>query len=114
MARFTLTKKISLGSELGEGHENDYLRFEPLTFKDATDLQTIANASGDSDKDRLAAAEQAQEFIKAKFVGGKITDEDSGNQIDVTKDDFADLPINIVNHCMRELSGAVNPDLTQA
>lgn len=131
MAKFKLTKKIELGSVLGEGHESDYLRFTPLTFKDATDLQKVAQTDlpdlddeqlkklskserAEREAKQMAAAEAAQGFIKAKLVGGKITDEDSGTQVDVTQDDFDALPVPVVNYCMQQLSGQVSPDLTTA
>ena len=41
MSKFNLTKRISLAEVLGEGHERDYLRFKPLTFKDAKGLETL-------------------------------------------------------------------------
>lgn len=111
MAKLTLSKKISLADVLGEGHENDFVRFTPLTFNDAKQLGSFG-ASGD-DSQQLEQADKAIEFIKTKFVGGQITDEASNQPVELTASDFDDLPMAVLNHVMRELSGAQTEGFTQ-
>lgn len=140
MSKFNITKKISLTPVLGEGHEADVLAFKPMTFKDARELEGLQStedftpeipqgadkatikrltdeAQARENKAALDAVDKAIEFIKAKFVSGKITDETTGKQVEVEADDFTNgnIGVEVINYCMKQLAGANKPeDFTKA
>ena len=129
MSKFNLTKRISLAEVLGEGHERDYLRFKPLTFKDAKGLESLqpdevvaeipkdataeqikklkADATAKNNAAAMEAVDKAVAFMQDKFVKGEITDEETGNLVDVTKEDFTNdnLSMDVINYCMKALAG---------
>lgn len=140
MSKFNIKKKISLFELLGEGHEKSLLIFQPMTFADARQLQGLqdtkdyspklppAPAADASDEVKLqyaaevsklkveAAAKEneaafksvdkAIAFIQNKFIGGEI----EGEQ--VAKEDFTngELPVDVINYCMKELAGGGKPE----
>ncbi len=140
MSKFNIKKKISLFELLGEGHEKSVLIFEPMTFADARQLQKLQDtkdytpvlppapakdasaetvAAYNAEVAKLKAKAQAEEneaafksvdkavaFIKNKFIGGEI----AGEQ--VVKDDFTNdnLPVDVINYCMKELAGGNKPE----
>ena len=140
MSKFNIKKKISLSELLGEGHEASVLLFQPMTFSDARQLQklqdtkdyspvlppapakdadptTIAEYNATVKKLTAEAAEKENEaafksvdkaiaFVQNKFIGGEI----AGEQ--VAKDDFTngELPVDVINYCMKELAGGGKPE----
>lgn len=132
MSKFNITKKIHLGAVLGEGYEQSVLEFKPITFADAKQLDGMQSgqdftpnvpahatpaqakklrddAKALENKAALVALDAAIEFIKGKFVSGVI----SG--VAVAPDDFTNgnLPVDVINHCMRALVGGKTEDFTQ-
>lgn len=127
MSKFNITKKISLAEPLGEGHESDYLRFKPLTFKDAKTLQKLQpkvpklNIPDDAAEDEVArlteeheaakaaadeqALDKAVEFVTSKFVTGMVTDEDTKEQVKVEASDVEALGVDVINYCMEQMAG---------
>lgn len=114
MAKILLTTKINLEPLLGEGHTGDYLAFKPLTFKDGKELGKFAGAEDGDQAAQLKAADGAIDLLRSKFVGGKITDEESNQQVEVQPEDFDELPITVLRACMTELSGGNSEDFTRA
>lgn len=114
MAKFKLTNKVNIGEVLGEGHEQDVLVFEQLTFADAKQLGGLGSAEGATQAEQLEAADGAIEFIKSKFIRGSITDEESGELVELTQEDFDELPITVVKYAMGQLSGGRSEDFTKA
>lgn len=94
---------------LGEGHENDTLEFRPMTFKDAEELEQLQVEDPKDKKATMAAVDNAIEFLKGKFVTGNI------KGIKVVADDFSngELPVEVLNYCMRELAGQKSEDFTK-
>ena len=107
MSKFTLTKKIQIGEALGEGHDKDYITVQQLTYKDAMTVRKLSENEEES-------ADKVLNVIKEKFVDGKVTDEASGNQVDITKDDLEDLPVSVFVHCVQSLAGGVSENLGKA
>lgn len=133
MSKFVITKKISLAEVLGKGHEQDVLCFKPMTFKDAKDLEglqpaetpapvlpdnataaqkaayekEVAEHKAAQTKAALEAVDKAVEFIKGKFVSGKVTDEATGKLVEVEADDLTNgnLGVDVANYCMAQLAG---------
>ena len=140
MSKFNIKKKISLFELLGEGHEKSVLIFQPMTFADARQLQKLQDTKDyspqlppapakDATADVVAAytaevkrltneaAEKENEaafksvdkaiaFIQNKFIGGEI----AGEQ--VAKEDFTngELPVDVINYCMKDLAGGNKPE----
>ena len=127
MSKFNITKKVSLAEPLGEGHESDFLRFKPLTFKDAKKLKKlqpkvpeldipegaseaeIAELKAKHAEAKDAADDQALdkaiEFVTSKFVTGMVTDEDTKEQVKVEQADVEALGVDVINYCMEQLAG---------
>lgn len=139
MSKFNLVKKISLAAVLGEGHEQSYLSFKPMTFKDAKDLEGLqptedftpvipkgataeqikklqAEAKAKENAAGLEAVDKAVAFVKSKFVKGQIMDIDAEKLVDVDAEDFdnGNLSVDIINHCMKELAGGQPEGFTRA
>ena len=138
MSKFNLTKRISLAEVLGEGHERDYLRFKPLTFKDAKGLETLqpeevvaeipkdataaqikklnAEATAKNKAAAMEAVDKAVAFMQDEFVSGEITDEETNNLVAVTKEDFTNdnLSMDVINYCMKALAGRKPEGFTTA
>lgn len=126
MSKFNITKKINLFELLGEGHEQSVLEFKPMTFADARSLEglqpDVADLPDDAtpaqkkahaaeqNKAALAAVDKAVEFIKGKFIKGTIAGEP------VVADDFSndELPVDVINYCMKQLAGGKSEDFTKA
>ena len=119
MSKFNLSKNVSLASVLGEGHEQDYLSFKPVAFKDAKELEQITSVIDPDNIDNKEALEQADKavaFIRDRFVSGKITDEESKELVDVEAVDFdnGNLPMEVINYAMRQLMGERPEGFTKA
>lgn len=140
MSKFNIVKRINLFELLGEGHEKSHLIFKPMTFGDARQLQKlqdtkdytpdlpvlpagttdqaviakhnaevkklVADAQAQENEAALKAVDKAVDFIKNKFIGGEI----AGAPVD--KEDFSngELPVDVINHCMKELAGGNKPE----
>jgi hypothetical protein len=91
----------------------------PVLAANATDEQKMRHAAEVSklkiehkaaeNKAAMAAVDKAIEFIKGKFVSGKI------NGQEVVKEDFSngELGVEVINHCMKQLAGSKSEDFTQ-
>lgn len=140
MSKFNIVKRISLSELLGEGHEKSHLIFKPMTFADARQLQKLqdtkdyspklppapaadadpttvaeyqaevkrltAEASEKENEAAFKSVDKAIAFVQNKFIGGEI----GGDQVD--KDDFTNgnLPVDVINYCMKELAGGNKPE----
>lgn len=139
MSKFNLTKKISLTSVLGEGHEKSYLSFTPMTFKDAKQLEGLQptedftpqipegataeqikkltdEAKAKQNAANLDAVDKAVDFVKSKFIKGEIVNTETGELVSVEADDFSNgnLSVDVINHCMAQLAGGKPEGFTTA
>lgn len=125
MSKFNIVKKVNLFTLLGEGHEQSYISFKPMTFKDAKTLEglqstedfspqipegadaaTIKRLTAEAQKREndaaLKSVDKAVEFMQDKFIDGNI----AGTP--VAKEDFKndELGVEVINYCMAQLAGA--------
>lgn len=103
MGKFNVSKRVSLAF-LGEQHKEDYLSFSQFSYRDAKELVALSEESKeDTDK--------AMEKLIDKFIEGRFTDEVSGEQLPVDKEDLQDLPVSAINHSVKQLVGVVEENL---
>lgn len=119
MSKFNLKNRINLQPVLGDSHADDYMEFERVAMTDAKKLAEITgnvDPKNIKDKEALEKADQAVDFIRNRFVSGMITDEVSGKQIAVDAEDFdnGNLPIEVINYCIRQLMGIKPEGFTTA
>lgn len=134
MGKFNITKKIDLLPILGEGHEQSYISFKPLTFKDAKRLQKLQStedftpempaepaegASLGEVKKYEAAVKKAIAEAEARENEAALTSVDKAVEfiakqfvegkiggVDVAKADFTndELAMDVINYCMKMLA----------
>lgn len=104
MAKFKISKKMSLDF-LGEGWEDCYLILTPITAKEFQDkkLFDLADINRDNTDDVLKGMKKTIGIIKDHFVSGKGLGED-GEVVDIEKDDFEELPIDVLVEVLNFLS----------
>lgn len=104
MPKFKFTKKLmfaNLGEEwkeyFNEEWKDCYMVFEVKTPMDSIKLQSEKKGEETSILD----------FVKSKFVSGKgIVD---GQTVEISSDDLADMPENLLFECMKVIQGIVDP-----
>lgn len=104
MGRLALNKKVDIG-KLIEGWDGAYIIVSPMLTKD---MAEFANSNLDeADKAQLSA--QTVEWVKKKFVRGKVyieTDTDTGKElVDMQADDVDELPFIVVTEIFSVLVG---------
>lgn len=104
MGRLALNKKVDIG-KLIDGWDGAYIIVSPMLIKDMTEF---ANSNLDeADKAQLSA--QTVEWVKKKFVRGKVyieTDTDTGKElVDMQADDVDELPFIVVTEIFSVLVG---------
>lgn len=108
MSTFVVKKRIDL-AHLGEGWEQAFLIFSPFSFSDNEKLikfrsEAAALQEGDaSEKEVEKVTNRMLELILSKFVEGKGFDGEK--LIDITKENFADLPMEVFNLIVQQLQG---------
>lgn len=102
MGRLALNKKVDIG-KLIDGWDGAYVIVSPMLTKD---MAEFANSNLDeADKAQLSA--QTVEWVKKKFVRGKVYIEtDTGNElVDMQADDVDELPFIVVTEIFSVLVG---------
>lgn len=102
MGRLALNKKVDIG-KLIEGWDGAYVIVSPMLTKD---MAEFANSNLDeADKAQLSA--QTVEWVKKKFVRGKVYIEaDTGKElVDMQADDVDELPFIVVTEIFSVLVG---------
>lgn len=104
MGRLALNKKVDIG-KLIDGWDGAYIIVSPMLTKD---MAEFANSNLDeADKAQLSA--QTVEWVKKKFVRGKVyieTDTDTGKElVDMQADDVDELPFIVVTEIFSVLVG---------
>lgn len=140
MSKFNIVKKINLHEALGEGHEQSYMTFKPMTFEDARKLQTLQSTEDFTPELPPAPAADASPQVKAEYekTVKRLTDEAKAKENEaslasvdkaiafmqgkflegnisgtaVDKEDFTNgnLPIDVINYCMAQLAGGKKPE----
>lgn len=105
---FVVKKRIEL-NHLGEGWEDAYLIFSPFTFDDNVNLialqkklRDVAANNTDAD-DAQTASKEMMKILKEKLVEGKGFDGDK--LIDVTKENFHEMPMEVIVDVIYRLQG---------
>lgn len=102
MGRLALNKKVDIG-KLIDGWDGAYIIVSPMLTKD---MAEFANSNLDeADKAQLSA--QTVEWVKKKFVRGKVYIEtDTGNElVDMQAEDVDELPFIVVTEIFSVLVG---------
>lgn len=102
MGRLALNKKVDI-SKLIDGWDGAYVIVSPMLTKD---MAEFANSNLDeADKAQLSA--QTVEWVKKKFVRGKVYIEtDTGKElVDMQADDVDELPFIVVTEIFSVLVG---------
>lgn len=136
MSKFKIVKKVSLATLLGEGHEQSYISFKPMTFKDAKQLEKLQSTEDFSPQLPPAPADTADQTTKAKYQAEvkRLTAEAQAREneaslkavdkavefmaskfvegniagVPVAVEDFSndELGVEVINYCMGQLAGA--------
>lgn len=93
---FTLTKKVDLSKF---GWDDCVLEFNSPTYGEMSEWQKKAV----KDTKNLEVADQITAMVKSKFIRGEGMD--NGKKVEVTKDNFDELPFEIVLECITQISG---------
>lgn len=109
---FVVKKRIDL-SFLGEDWKDCYVNFTPFTFNDNDKVMEIRRVTNLKEKDLTEeeskkAAESVMTIFTEKIVDGKGFD--GKNIIPITKDNWRDLPMEIIQTIMDTLLGGVKTD----
>ena len=99
---FTLVKKVDLSKI---GWEGCFLEFNAPSYGEMTTLQKQASKAKDT-KD-LEVADDITGMIKSKFIKGEGMDGDK--KVQVTLENFDELPFEVVMECVLQISGG-QPD----
>lgn len=108
MSTFVVKKRIEL-AHLGEGWEQAYLIFSPFSFADNETLikfrgEAAALQGGDANEKEIEkVTNRMLQLILGKFVEGKGFD--GKTLIDITKENFAELPMEVFNLIVQQLQG---------
>lgn len=113
---FVIETKIEL-NHLGTGWEDAYMKFTPFTWnenKKLTEFKTKAgqlNATLDDQKYLDLTEEMStaiMDLLTSHLIEGKGWN--GKKLIDITKENFGDLPVNVIRKVISELQGEiVNP-----
>lgn len=106
MSKFKIYKQIDLNF-LGEGWETCRIRLTPLEVSEFEQLQNIAPKDIEDSAQTMAAIKQMIVLLKTHFVDG--TGYDGDGIIPISKEDFDELPIEVLNACISLLSGKTDP-----
>jgi hypothetical protein len=98
MSKFDISLKLSLAF-LGDEWGECYIKFSPITIREAKVLKDI-------DTSKQNSVDFALELLREKFLDGKGISE--GKLIDLSKDDFEELPIAVVNEAVTLMVGNIN------
>ena len=99
MSKFDITKKVSL-DYLGDQWKECYLEFNLPSYGD---LKNLTNSKA-TDQEKV---ESGLETIVGLFRCGKAISE--GKEVDVTKEDLKDMPIEVLTKCFKAISGELDP-----
>lgn len=100
---FKLTKKVDLSKF---GWEGCVLEFDSPSYSEMTDWQGKV-----ADTKSTEAAVEIVDMVQSKFVKGNGIDE-NGKRVEVTKENFSELPFEVVLECVTQISGgAQDPNL---
>lgn len=97
---FDIFRKLSLDF-LGEGWQDCYITFRPAIIKEIKKLAKLGDATDPEKTDEVVNA--GVEFLKKKFVDGKAIK--GGKTVDIKKEDFDELPIEVLNASFELLAG---------
>lgn len=105
--KFNIVKKLSLDF-VGEGWEEAYLCFRPLTISEVKDrIPKFANIDTKDSESIQKGFEETMSLLQDKFIEGKALGE-NGLQA-VTKKDLSDFPIDVMTRALNFLSQASSP-----
>lgn len=108
MSTFVVKKKIELAF-LGEGWEEAFVTFSPFTFADNESLLklrsqvNVENPEATPQDGAEKASKDMITLLQDKFVEGKGYDGEG--LVAITKDNLADLPMEIINKALDVLQG---------
>jgi hypothetical protein len=106
MAKFKIVRKYDL-SWIGEDWKECYLEFNALSYEELFSLVgTVVDAS-DPEAVKIGV-EKTTKLLKTKFISGKGIGE-SGEKVDIAKDDLTDLPPDVINRVVTWLLGELSP-----
>jgi len=104
MAKFKVIKEIKLDF-LGSDWKDCYVKFVAPNFVDIEEMTKKVDI-----EDKSKGVKNAIEWLKSIFIDGKGIDMD-GKLVEITKDDLADLPVEIITKVFVSLKGEVDPNL---
>lgn len=93
---FKLVKTVDLAKF---GWDDCSLEFNSPTFAEMKKYDRVVGNSEATD-----AAIEIVEMVQSKFIKGTALN-DKGEKVEVKKEDFANLPFDIVLHCITQISG---------
>lgn len=104
MGKFKVIKRLDLDF-FGKEWEKCYMEFTPISVSESIDGKLMEFAEIDR-KDTKAVQQALKDIIKVlkdHFLSGKGIDK-KGEIVDIKKDDFGDLPAEILGHALGFLS----------
>lgn len=103
MSTFVIKKRIPLDF-LGEGWKEAYVEFSPFSFVDNDKIIAMRKFGLDQNGDNAKeASDQLLEVVKEKFIEGKGWNGEK--LINITKENLAELPIEVIVKVLQELQG---------
>ena len=102
---FVVRKRIEL-AHLGEGWEQAYITLTPFTFNDNATLlkfRALAQTAAANPDAANEATNEVMSMVKNKFLEGMGFD--GKKLVPITKDNLADLPIEVITYILAFLQG---------
>lgn len=98
--KLDITKKLDL-EYLGENWKGCYLEFQLPSYGE---IKELSNLESKNDAEKIEIALQT---ITGLFRGGKAISD--GKEVDVTKEDLKDFPIDVLTKSFQLISGELSP-----
>lgn len=84
--KLDITKKLELSS-YGEGWENCFIAFSPISVKEARKFLDFDGKQGE-------LIDLGIDLLKDKFVGGKVLS--GGKEVELKSEDLEDMPVELI------------------
>lgn len=106
MARPAITRTYSLANAGDNWGDEHYVKYRPFNYVDLETLESIDEKSKDGISKMRAIF--AEKFISGKWL---VADDDGSNERteDMTAEDVAYLPVEVVNDWLKVAMGKVDP-----
>lgn len=110
MSTFIVKKRVDL-SFLGEGWTDAYIVFSPLTWNDQESMTSLRSKVIKMEKGELSEEESKKvsgailDRIKKQLIEGQGYD--GTKLIKITPDNFEELPMEVIIHCINELTSGL-------